>query len=446
MIGDSGVQSISGRWRWALLFTLLTVSLALAGCEAPWSSQPVSRPAPDPTPTSSLLANQTIYWNQNTWLTALRTSDGKPRWQTGHWTRPCASGSCSSTFGPFVPTLVNDTLYASGINDQRTVGVYAIAAGDGARRWQTPIAGCLPLPVAAPLVSGGVVYVAQSGHSTGDMPCGPSGWVYALRASDGKALWRVPFERVVWPNLALTNGVLVVANATYPAEPEVFSLTGLRASDGKHLWRVSRTRLLSSFTAANGVVITSGHASARYASGISVEAFRASDGAHLWESVVVNSGSEASAPLMANGMIYVYGGDGYLYALRASDGRITWRFQTGMPPVGVGVPAYVNGRLYLGVGRSLDVLDTTSGTLLRSYIVFDPVADSDRPDWVWSAPVVTDSTIFVSAGFYACPQGFLCHLEELNGKLYALDVATGNILWQYQSPQGYQVTPPVLGV
>lgn len=425
---------------------LLGVLLALTGCELPLlpgTSRPIDRPDPKAPPVSPL-ASQTVYWSQNTWLTALHASDGTMRWRTGHWMAPCANGSCSSfSFGPFVPTLTNGTLYAVGINDQQTAAIYAIAANDGKGRWQTPIAGCLALPVAAPLVSDGVVYVAQSGHWTGDIACGPSGWVYALRASDGKVLWRVPFERVVWPNVALTNGVLVVANSTYPADPEIFSLTGLRASDGKQLWHISQTKALANFTAGDGIVITSGNASARYASGISIEAFRARDGAHLWESVVINSGAGASAPLLASGTIYVYGGDSYLYALRASDGRISWRIHAGVS----GAPTLVNGRLYLGVGRNLDVLDAASGALLRSYLVFDQeVPPADHPTYVWSAPVVTDSAIFVSVGLFACPEGFLCRPDTLAGKLYSLDAATGTILWQYQSPQGDQVTPPVPGV
>ena len=173
---------------------------------------------------------------------------------------------------------------------------------------------------------------------------------------------------------------------------------------------------------------------------MSIEAFRASDGAHLWESVIISSQSVASTPFLANGTAYVHGDDGYLYALRATDGHIMWRFHTGVRSIGA--PAYANGRLYVGIGPTLDVLDSTSGALIRTYALFDPATVSSDVRYGWSAPVVTDTAIFVSAGFYDC---VMCPPESLNGKLYALDTTTGKLLWQYQSPHGFSVTTPLLG-
>ncbi len=438
-----GTRSDVSVRRRMLLVALLAALLVMAGCELPsfpGTSRPVDRPASTATPVSPL-ASQTIYWSQNA-LRALRASDGKIRWQMEVKWASCGNNGCAFTYGPLMSTLDSDTLYSLGTNDHNTGAVYAIAASDGTTLWQTPVAGCMTEPVGTPLVVDGVVYVALSGHASGNFSCGPSGWVYALRESDGHVLWRAPFERVVWATLALTNGVIVVANSTYPASPEVFSLTGLRASDGKQLWRVTRTKILSNFTAADGVVITSGRASARYASGMSVEAFRASDGAHLWESVIISSQSVASTPFLANGTAYVHGGDGYLYALRATDGHIMWRFHTDVRSMGA--PAYANGRLYVGIGPTLDVLNATSGALVRSYHVFDQPAVSDDPNYIWSVPVVTGAVIFVSAGVFDCPGGCRA-MDQLGGKLYALDTATGRLLWQYQSPRGFSVTTPLLG-
>lgn len=429
--------------RWSC-YTVLLVMLLTAACAMPFSSgatPTVARPSP-----TSALAGQTVYWNQNDWLTALRASDGRVRWQAGHQWANLADGTGSFSYGPSTTTLSGDTLYSLGINARLSAAVYASAVSDGTIRWQVPVTGCLTEPVNVPLVADGVVYVALTGHYSGFISCEQIGWVYALQKSDGRVLWRVPFDRVVFSTLALTNGVLVVANSSYPANPEVFTLTGLRASDGKQLWHISNTRTLSAFTAGDGMVITSGHADARFASGIRVEALRARDGAQLWDSVIIdNESNDATAPVLANGLVYVGNSAGSLFALRAIDGKVNWRFPFSTHNGALGGLLAVNHRLYLGVGPDLDVLDADNGTLLQAFAVFTERIASARPEYVWSAPVVTDNAIFVSAGVYDCLSGFLCHPDELNGKLYALDIITGKMLWQYQTQQGYTVSAPVLG-
>lgn len=428
-----------------LLFALLT----LAGCELPLqpgTSRPVDRPAPQTTPVSPLV-NQTVYWNQIGRLTALRASDGQVRWQTGGWwSAPLhGCGGCMVSYGPLESTLAGDTIYAVGNDGQNSAAVYAFATSDGTIRWQLPVTGCLAAPLEPPLVVSGVVYVSLTGHFNGSIGCKPTGWVYALRASDGHILWHVPFSQSVWPTLALTNGVLIVSNSTDNKYPEMSWLTGLRASDGKQLWRVTRATDKIEFAADGGVVVTKNTAGIRYDSGLKVEAFRASDGTSLWTSAVIPSSDPEyfMNPLLANGMVYIFSASGDLYALRARDGRETWRFQAGKGSIGV--PAIVNGHIYLGIGASLNVLDAASGALVHSYSVFDPSAASGDPGYIWSAPAVTNMAIFVSAGYFNCPAGFVCHGASLIGKLYALDIATGKLLWQYQAHEAYGVTTPMLG-
>lgn len=442
-----------GAQRRTLLVMLVVAFVLLVGC-APFPIPGDHIPV-HPTRSAEMpLASQTVYWGQNTWLTALRASDGKPRWQTGHW-------EAGSYYGPLATTLADDTLYSLGIDAQRSAAVYATAASDGKTRWQTSVAGCLTVPVSVPLVADGVVYVALTGHFSGDIRCEPIGWVYALRASDGHVLWRVPFTADnVWPALGLTNGILVVAsspdNGYYP---QTSYLSGLRASDGKQLWRMSTTKYLTNFMAADGLVIINGGANARNDSRLDVEAIQADDGTRLWESVIndaraggltgivgTSAPAASTAPYLANGMVYVFGGDGYLYALSASDGHMAWQFQTGAAVIGA--PAFVDGYLYVGIGPALDILNATSGGLVRSYYLFDPSASSGSTShiwYIWSTPLVTKSAISVSVGLYDCSASSICHLIDLNGKLFAVDSATGKVLWQYQTPQGWQVTAPMLG-
>lgn len=443
MASASGRQRFGGVRNMAPVIALLVALLVMAGCKMPWTSQTSPRPSSTVTPAAPL-ASQTIYWNQNGQVAALQASDGKPRWQMGGWwSGPLTScGGCTVSYGPLMSTLANDAVYALGNDDHNSAAFYAIATRDGAIRWQAPVAGCLAVPMASPLVANGVVYVSLTEHWSGGIDCGPTGWVYALRASDGHVLWRVPFTQSVWPTLGLANGVLIVGNSTDNKIPAMSWITGLRASDGKQLWRISRATDKIEFAADGGLVITKTTAGVRYDSGLRVEALRASDGVSLWASAVIPSPDPAyfTNPLLANGMAYIFSASGALYALRLSDGQVAWRFQAGNKSIGD--LALANGHLYLGVGPALDVLDATSGALVRSYPLFDPSAASSDARYIWSAPLVTDSAIFVSAGFHDCSR---CHSEDLNGKLYALDAVTGNILWQYQVRHGYQVTPPLLG-
>jgi len=428
---------------------LLVALLAMASCEMPplpGASHPVGRHAPQTTPVSPLV-NQTVYWNQNGWLTALRANDGKVRWQTGGWwSAPLhACGGCMVSYGPLESTLVGDTIYAAGNDGQNSAAVYAFATSDGTIRWQLPVTGCLAAPLEPPLVADGVVYVSLTGHFNGSIGCKPTGWAYALRASDGHVLWHVPFTQSVWPTLALTNGVLIVSNSTDNKYPATSWLMGLRASDGKQLWRVTRATDKIEFAADSGVVIIKSTAGIRYDSGLRVEALRASDGTSLWASAVIPSSDPEyfMDPLLANGTVYIFSAPGALHALRASDGREAWRYQTGARSIGT--PEVANGRLYMGVGSTFDVLDATSGTLLSAHLLFDPSAASNDATYAWSAPIITDSVIFVSAGGVDCPPGFMCRPDVLDGHLYALDTATDKMLWQYQTPHGYQVTTPILG-
>lgn len=441
MAGRSGWQHFGGVRNTALVIAVFIALLALADCKMPWTSQTSPRPTPTTTPASPL-ASQTIYWNQNGQLTALRASDGKVRWHMDVKWASCGNDGCAFTYGPLTSTLDGDTLYSLGTNDHRSAAVNAIATRDGMMRWQTPVAGCLAAPMASPLVASGVVYVSLTEHWSGGVGCGPTGWVYALRASDGHVLWRVPFAQSVWPTLALTDGVLVVGNSTDNKFPAMSWITGLRASDGKQLWRISRATDKIEFTADSGLVITKTTAGIRYDSGLRVEALRASDGVSLWESAVIPSSDPVyfMDPLLVNGIAYVFSASGDLYALGVSDGQMVWHIQMGAHSVGP--LTFANGRIYFGRGRDLDVFNATTGALIRSFRFFDQPTVSNDPNYVWSTAVVTDSAIFVSVGVYNClPR---CHLIDLDGHLYALDVATGKMLWQYQTPHGFQVTAPML--
>jgi len=128
------------------------------------------------------------------------------------------------------------------------------------------------------------------------------------------------------------------------------------------------------------------------------------------------------APVVAGSLVYVGGYDGTAYALDKENGRLRWRFETkgaiigGLalaPDAGLLLVPSDDGRLY--------GLDAAEGTL--------------RPGWpfrtgkgIWSRPAVEDDTVYVGS---------------LDGKVYALEVASGRERWHLDLGAGV-ISDPAL--
>ncbi len=336
-------------------------------------------------------------------LFALRASDGQVRWKDP---------------GPAAPTLADGTLYA--IVSSAAVA-YALSATDGTTRWNVTFPGCFNTVGSddPPLLAGSLLYVAVSGHD-----CAPNGWVYALRARDGAVVWRTPFERVTLPTRALTGGALLVASSTYPAPDEQDFLTALRPADGARLWRVLLDITPYYLAAQDGIVVVSG-------------------GFHGDEFNRYN----LAPPVVANGLVYVSGQDGDLYALRLQDGAVQWRFATGdgTADYHTSEPAVVDTTIYWGTGPLLYALDASTGVLRHFYHLFSDKEDGGPGDYryYYSPPTVADGALFVAAR--VTPACNLPHCAGESATLYAVDLATGTELWQHTESEGLATLPPVVG-
>jgi outer membrane protein assembly factor BamB len=409
---------------WHLAAVLLTLAL-LSACSLPGGASPATNsaksatPAPTATPEPPL-ARKTVYWSRGNMLFALRASDGQVRWKDP---------------GPAAPTLADGTLYAIMPS---AAAAYALAATDGTTRWNVTFPGCFTAVGSddPPLLARGLLYIAVSGHD-----CAPSGWVYALSASDGALVWRTPFERVTLPTRALTGGALLVASSTYPASDEQDFLTALRPADGVRLWRVLLDISPYYLAAEDGIVVVSGG----NFYGDEFEARRASDGQRLW--IAPANRYNLAPPVIANGLVYVSGQDGDLYALRLQDGAEQWRFATGdgTADYHTSVPAVVDSTIYWGAGPLLYALDARTGVLRHFFHVFSDKEDGGPGDYryAYSPPTVADGALFVAA--HVIPA---CNLPYCAGEaatLYAIDVATGAELWQHTEHEGIATLPPVVG-
>jgi polyvinyl alcohol dehydrogenase (cytochrome) len=121
----------------------------------------------------------------------------------------------------------------------------------------------------------------------------------------------------------------------------------------------------------------------------------------------------AVAPDPATGQldVYVGGGDGYLYALRASDGAVVWRSVVGQPPSATvndyynwSSPAVVGGVVYDGVSSQCDnpfvpggveAFDRSTGARIADYQSMPVGTDGGG---VWSSVATDGSTVWATTG------------------------------------------------
>ena len=202
-------------------------------------------------------------------------------------------------------------------------------------------------------------------------------------------------------------------------------------------------------TVVNGVVYAGTTDSAVYA-------LRASDGGLLWRYTTAGPvGDPASRPVVADGIVYVNANvdqglgsiTGYVYALRANDGALLWRYTT-EGYVYIYGPISASGVIYAGsLAGSLTALRASDGKLLWRYTARGPVAGSlevngivyvlvtnidQSPDYLyalrasdgkllWGTPSSAYPPVVVNGVVYITSQAGLS----------ALRASDGNVLWRY---------------
>jgi outer membrane protein assembly factor BamB len=138
-----------------------------------------------------------------------------------------------------------------------------------------------------------------------------------------------------------------------------------------------------------------------------VYALSARNGAFLWKSPIPNIGN--SSPAVANGVVYIGGYGGIVYALNAGSGAII-RSKTAGVNVASSSPAVVDGVVYLGSNDNyFYALDAKTGDILWR---------SNTNGWVSYSPAVYNGVVYASS---------------LDGNVYALDAKTGNKIWNYDT-------------
>jgi len=323
----------------------------------------------------------------------------------------------------------------------------------GGVKWSFTASGPI---VASPAVAGGVVYIASLGGTLYaiDQESGKEKWNFKSRmpiasspAVDGKTVYFVSSLGALAALDAETGKPKWVFTAEYERKFEAKNLHGYpsAAQTIPDAWDL----FISSPAVAQGKVF--------FGSGDgNVYAVDAESGLLQWKfgtQDVVHS-----SPAVADGVVYIGGWDSNLYALDADSGRERWTFKAGQDPAihnQVGFqssPTVVDGVVYVGCRDAhVYALDAASGRKKWDY----PTSKS----WVIGTPAVRDGVVYVgtsdSSRFMALDAktgrlrfnfdakayifssaaiaGDQAYFGSHNGKLYAVDLKSGKLAWEFQT-------------
>ncbi len=257
----------------------------------------------------------------------------------------------------------------------------------------------------------------------------------------------------------------VAGDAVYVAATDG-TLTRFEASSGRNVWRINAGKRLSAGVGADADVVVVGTDKG------DVLAF-SNAGAPVW---IAHISSEVMGPpVVANGVVAVWSGDGRIYGLDASDGATRWVYQRSNPALMVRSAAsgvFWRGALFTGTaGGKLLALDFFTGTVGWESNVATPkgATELERIADITSRPAVDERQVCAVAfqGRIACfelTRGVLQWSRDISsltgigaddrnyyvgddtGSIHALDKSTGASVWkQERLAKRYVGGPQLIG-
>ena len=278
---------------------------------------------------------------------------------------------------------------------------------------------------ASPVVVNGVLYLSCQPTITAP----PTPEECAVSIADGRLIWHTPLGSNWNASSAAVNGGRVFVGDGRPA-----TMYALDAGTGAILWKTPTRSGIDAHTGsapvvANGIVYMS------FDDGL-LHAYNAATGVELWNVLLI---SVNSTPAIVNGVLYVEGGSpgddyggqpsliGVLYAVNATTGQILWH-SLSQYGYGMASPAVANGLVFVASTNDNSNLDTN----LLAYSAGGCRASPCEPVWQVGEP----ATPFGSPAYYdgVVYQGFS------DGRLYAVKASSGSLLWtgatKMQAPYG----------
>jgi outer membrane protein assembly factor BamB len=138
------------------------------------------------------------------------------------------------------------------------------------------------------------------------------------------------------------------------------------------------------------------------------------------------------SPVVADGTVYVPSYDRYLHAISLDSGAREWRFE--MEMFADATPGVADGTVVCGsFDNYVYAVDAATGEQVWRY---------DTGGIVRSSPTIVDGTVYIGAH---CQSAECAQFtpDEAVGELLALDLATGELLWSFETTAGIVATPAV---
>src|SRR3954463_5843175 len=225
----------------------------------------------------------------------------------------------------FQPILVNGVLYFVRNEGQ----AYAVRAKNGKMLWKRKVS---QLAASSPAWAKGRIYITTL------VP----GSIKALNAKNGKVLWKKSLPSRAESSPIVINGIVYFGS-------ENGTVYALRAFSGKTVWTYHAGGAVKAALAYNQGRLYFGDYSG------AVTALRAKTGSKAWSTATNGasfnrSGQFYSTPAVAYGRVYLGNTDSFVYSFVASSGQLAWRHATGSyvyaaPAVGtvpgVGAPVFI---------------------------------------------------------------------------------------------------------
>jgi outer membrane protein assembly factor BamB len=328
------------RNEWFALWNVVVLvsSILFVACEpSSQQEQPTSVPllqAHTADVKSTPLERLTIYISDSNAIYALRANDGKERWH--RTTRDKENNSPQENERPSSFIQVGGVLFYTGSSS-----VNAVRTNDGSLLWKH--SGQVSSFLATPSL---LVYGSSNASNQ------ERGEISTLRASDGHLLWKHTTQwqadpLLVTPSLVIYRTQVLGRCITY----------GVQASDGKELWQ--KDTCGNNITEANGILYVQDDTR--------LLAWSSSSGKQLWNVNLDNSSQTAPSlpPVVVNQMIYQPMARN-VFAVRASDGKLLWKF-----PIEFATVALGGKQTFVMSGNRLYALQADTGRKQWDAIVGD---------------------------------------------------------------------------
>jgi outer membrane protein assembly factor BamB len=282
-----------------------------------------------------------------------------------------------------------------GVNPNETT-LSTANVGNLTVKWRTNIGGgCF----ASASVVSGKLYTADTGSANGKL--------HALDIATGQELWTFPSDALpgdhAWTTPPVANGI-VYFGVNRPI-PVVYAVNAI---SGQEIWH--HTGPVANIVSSPA--LESGRLYVAFTDG-TIRALDANNGQVIWS--VNHPGGAFSSPAVADGRLYIAIHNSGLLALDANTGSQLWLAP--MPGPQWSSPAVENGRVYVGSrdDHKIYAFDAVTG---------DSLWTATTSDWVQTSPAVVDGVVYIGNN---------------SGNVYAFSAETGGLIWQSAVSPGFAI-------